>query len=187
MRNTMKRGIAFALLLVILFSAFGAEAVSLPKQGGYDPVITNTFCENQADVYGYWTDTAENRALLAILLAQDLMRQNYLAYNSSLPYYDMTCVLYHSGKRKDQSICVVYYCFDVWMSITYNAEMKTAFFSIDHTVPEWDQFTNYVNNLNDGWFSGVYYVYETEAFSSAMSKWNRFKEAHPYLTVIPEV
>jgi len=42
-------------------------------------------------------------------------------------------------------------------------------------------------NKNSKLFCDNSYVYETGAFSSAMSKWNRFKEAHPYLTVIPEV
>ena len=183
----MKKVAPFTILLVMLFTVSCAEEVTLPTKGGYDPVITNKFCEIQTDVYDYWTNTPENRAMLAILLAQDLMRQDYLAYNSTFPYANMSCVLYHSGKRKDQSICVVYYCADVWMSITYNAEMKTAFYSIDRTIPDWDQFINYVNKLNDGWFSGVYYVFETEAFSNAISKWNRYLEAHPYLVVLPEV
>ena len=185
--KAMKKLTAFVILLMMLFSVSYAEEVSLPTMSGYDPVITNKFCENQADVYGYWTDTPENRALLAILLTQDLMRQDYLAYNSSFPYANMSCVLYHSGKRKDQSICVVYYCADALMAITYNAEMQTAFYSIDRTISDWDQFTNYVTKQNDGWFSGVYSVFETDAFSSAISKWNRYLETHPYLIVIPEV
>ena len=183
----IKKSLGLLLLLVMIFSVMSAEAVSLPTKGGFDPVITNTFCEGQSDVYSYWTETPENRALLAILLAQDLMRQDYLAYNSSFPYDFMSCILYHSGKRKDQSICVVYYCFDVWMSITYNASMKTAFYSIDRTLPDWDKFTDYVSRLNDGWYSGAYYVYETAAYSTAIRKWNQYLDAHPYLIVLPEV
>ena len=182
-----KKSIGFLLILVLCFTSLTTGASSLPTKGGFDPAITNTFCDGQADVYSYWTGTPENRALLAILLTQDLMRQDYLAYNSTFPYNNMSCVLYHSGKRKDQSICVVYYCFDAWLTITYNASMQTAFYSIDRTMPDWDDFTNYVSKVNDGWYSGAYYVFETDAFATSIQKWNQYLDSHPYLVVLPEV
>ena len=187
---------SFYLLVIVLLFIFTTADASTPDKGAFTPNITNAFGEGHGELYSWWTNTEENRALLTILLREDLIRQDYTAFNYVFPVSNLSVLLYHDGRKKDDSICAVYYG-DAMISITYNAYTRTAFYNIDWDTGQINtsQIVSYTNKLNDGWYNSEQRMYiidsngfedSSPAFSSAIQKWNEYLDKHPYLVFVPE-
>ena len=185
----VKKLICFALVLsAVLFLCAGALAYD--RSGSFYAPITASFCSGESDRYAFWTKNAEQAGLLTVLIAQDLMRQNYTDYNYCFPIDTQSCVTYNSGSHSDRDIHVIYMCFDAYLVAYYDADTGMVRYWIDKQNPDVDYFVrNYVSTTNNGYHRNIFWNMDTSmvfpeptsAFSSAFSKWNRYLEQHPEL------
>ena len=171
--------LVLSVLLVSVPAAVCAES--------YNPSITKTFSRGQSDEYRYWTMDSTQLALLAILLAEDMMREDYTAYNSCFPISSVSCVLYHSGKRKDNKIKVMYVCADAYLSVVYNIDKGKDSYTIDRQMPDIASFPSYVSKNGGSYDSSWYNYYNfdlydpTPAYLMASEVWSNYHDHHPEL------
>ena len=186
----MKKTICAILAAVIVLSVNTAALGE--STGTFSTPITAAFCSGQADRYAFWTGTEEQRALLAILVAEDMCRQDYSAYNACFPVTDLSCVLYNPGAHTDNRIQVYYMCADAYLLVDYYPDTNTASFRIDRQMPDDVYFTEYyIQSRNNGFHQAVQlnYTYPadfpegTAAFFRAMKQWLRYYEQHPELAL----
>ena len=187
----MKKAICVILILSVILSVCSAGLASSDDRSGtfYAP-ITAAFCSGQSDKYSYWTQNADQAALLAILIAQDMARENYTDYNYCFPIDYLSCVTFNPGKHADRDIHVIYMCFDAYLIAHYDSDSGNVSYWIDKQIPETDIFIkHYVSSVNNGYHQSIYWNMDysmtfpegTAAFSGAMRKWNSYLEQHPEL------
>ena len=183
----MKKLVCCLLVLVFVVSC-SAAALGEWAYGAFYPSITKAFSGGRGDEYSYWTNDNTQLALLAILLCEDMKREDYSAYNACFPIDYLSGVLYHTGKRPDNTIKVVYACTDAYLAIEYNMDYDTAFYTVDRQIPDYDAFESYVKRANGGDYSGVWYNYypfdfydPVPAFSTAAQTWSNYLDHHPEL------
>lgn len=185
----MKKLICFVLVLSAVLSLC-AGALAYDRSGSFYAPITALFCSGQRDKYAFWTQNAEQAGLLSVLIAQDMMRENYTDYNYCFPIDSQACITYNSGNHSDRDIHVIYMCFDAYLIAHYDADSGTVRYWIDKQMPDSDYFVkHYVSTVNNGYHKYVYWNMDTgstfldptAAFSSACSRWSRYLEQHPEL------
>jgi len=188
----MKKLICFALALAMILVSGASALAGYERTGTFRTPITAAFSSGQQDKYAFWTGNEEQRALLAILIAEDMIRQDYTDYNACFPVRDLSCVLFNTGAHSDNDIQIYYMCFDAYLLVDFDPEANTASFRIDRQNPDADYFTNsYIAEKNNGHHSTVRlnYTYPadfpegTSAFSRAMSRWLSYAEQHPELAL----
>ena len=182
----MKRVAAILLALAVVLGC--ASALGDERYGAFEPKITKTFSNGQPDEYRFWTNDGTQMALLTVLLAEDMKREDYPAYNACFPIANFSIVLYNTGGSSDPVIKVWYVCSDGYLAIEYDTDMDTAFYIIDDTVPDYEGFPSYVEKQSGEWFNASwmnYYNFDfydaVPAFTMAMQTWNSYLDHHPEL------
>ena len=185
----MKKIIAVFLVLAVLLAAFpAASADDFLPYGGYYPSIVKAFSRGQADEYSFWTRDNTQTALLAILLVQDMMREDYSAYNRCFPTSSLSCVMYNTGRRDSNTIKAMYVCSDGYLSLEYDLDIDTVMYYIDDRNPSIEAFPAYVTGNYGQYFDSCIYNYynfdlydPTPAYSMAAQAWSNYHDHHPEL------
>ena len=188
---SVRKAICVALVMAVVLSACTAGlAFNIGRSGSLSAPITAAFCRDQPDKYAYWTQNAEQAALLAVLIAEDMAREKYTDYNYCFPVRDLSCVTFNQGSHVDRDIHVIYMCADAYLIAYYDSDSGNVRYWIDEQMPDINDFVyHYVSAVNNGYHKNVYWNMDytmdfpegNAAFSNAMKKWNSYLQQHPEL------
>lgn len=188
MKSKMVLFLVLSLVLLLISPACSADFDTNRLTGSFYPAAAERICSGTSDPYGFWTQDSSYKSFLAIALEKDFCREEPLGYNYCFPINSLACVLSYSGARKDNTIRVMYVCFDAYLTMDYNLDTRRVSFAMDKTIPEIESFHTYVDNLNQGYYGSQFYTYEdygfyeaNDSFNSGFRLWTRFSEQHPEL------
>ena len=163
---------------------------SYERSGSFYAPITAAFCNGQQDKYAFWTQNAEQAAMLAILICEDFKRQNYSDYNACFPYSSLSCVTFNTGNHADRDVHAIYMCGDACLIACYEADSGQVRYWIDRQYPEVEEFVHhYVAKANNGYHQKIYWNMDismdfpepVSSYEKAITKWNKYLEQHPEL------
>ena len=187
-QHNIKKKTFILLLALTLITALFPTALA-DYTGVYSTDITTSFCRGESDRYSYWTRSDEQASLLAILLTQDLMREDYLAYNTLQPVDSLACIIYAAGENRiSNCITLLYFADGACMKIYYYPTNDQASYSTENYT-DLSDIVQYARTLAAADNEKVRFTFDpssdfgdsTAAFGKAYGIWQSYYEQHPEL------
>ena len=177
------------ILMVLVLALSSVTAVLADYSGFFTTGITSSFCQGKTNRYAYWTKNKERRALLAIVLTQDLLRQDYLTYNALQPMPSLAGIIYSGNSKSGGVITVIYVGDNCCLEISYFPDNDQASYQPVSGSYDYQTMPAYARSLADKDNMDIQFTYHTnsafgdstDACSKAYNLWNSYLSEHPEL------